>query len=143
MMGLPFGLVVESLVAVLLLLTIGYCMVLNERLKRLHADREALRQMVTDLVGATDMANSAIKGLKSAASEADTMLNARLEEADRFAVQLANHISSGQGVMERIAKITEAARKNTTLTPVQTEKNRASAALEKLREHQGRRGRAA
>ena len=34
---------IESLVAVLLLLTIGYCVVLNRRLKRLKADEQALK----------------------------------------------------------------------------------------------------
>ena len=39
-MSHSFGLVIESLVAVLLLLTIGYCMLLNRRLKRLRADEQ-------------------------------------------------------------------------------------------------------
>jgi len=36
-MNHSLGIVIESLVAVLLMLTIGYCMVLNTRLKRLKA----------------------------------------------------------------------------------------------------------
>ena len=36
--GNGFGLMIESLVAVLLLLTIGFCVVLNSRLKKLKAD---------------------------------------------------------------------------------------------------------
>ena len=37
-MNHSLGLIIESLVAVLLVLTIGYCMLLNARLKRLKAD---------------------------------------------------------------------------------------------------------
>ncbi len=37
-MSYSFGLMIESLVAFLLLLTIGYCVILNSRLKRLKAD---------------------------------------------------------------------------------------------------------
>ena len=33
-----FGLIIEGVVSVLLLLTISYCMLLNSRLKRLKAD---------------------------------------------------------------------------------------------------------
>ena len=66
MFGLPFGVVVETLVAILLATTIGYCIVLNQRLKRLHADRDQLRKMVTDLVSATTLANAAIHELKEA-----------------------------------------------------------------------------
>jgi prefoldin subunit 5 len=111
MFGLPLGMFVEIAVAILLALTIGYCVVLNERLKKLHADRGELRQMVTDLVQATNLANTAIKELKSTAAEADTVLTARLDEAERFGVELANHINAGQAIMERIARITTAAAK--------------------------------
>ena len=89
MFGLPLGLLVEGAVAVLLALTIGYCIVLNQRLKRLHADKDVMRQMVADLVGATNLANQAIKELKQTAVEADLSLNARLEEAERFGIEPA------------------------------------------------------
>ena len=49
--------------------------------------------MVTDLVQATDLANAAVQELKAAAVEADTTLNARLEEAEKFGIEFANHIS--------------------------------------------------
>lgn len=109
MFGLPFGVFVEGMVSVLLVVTIGYCVVLNARLKRLHGDRDELRKMVSDLVQATDMANAAVHELKSAATEAELALNARLEEAEKFGIELANHVSAGQQVMERIARITAVA----------------------------------
>ena len=39
-MNHSLGLMIETLVAILLLLTIGYCMLLNKRLKRLKADEQ-------------------------------------------------------------------------------------------------------
>ena len=42
-MSHSFGIAIESLVAVLLMLTIGYCMLLNARLKRLKADEHSLK----------------------------------------------------------------------------------------------------
>jgi hypothetical protein len=109
MFGLPFGVLVEGSVSVLLAVTIGYCAVLNSRLKRLQADRNELRQMVADLVHATDLANAAVKELQSAAAEAEQKLTAQMEEAERFGVELANHVSAGHEVMERIARITAVA----------------------------------
>src|SRR6476620_8737310 len=106
MFGIPLGFVVESLVAVLLATTIGYCIILNQRLKRLHADRGELRQMVADLVAATNLANAAIKELRSTAQQAERELESRLDEAEKFGVELASHISAGQQFMEKIAKIT-------------------------------------
>lgn len=148
MSGVPFGLIVESAVAVLLVLTIGYCIVLNNRLKRLHADREALKQMVADLVQATDLANKAIKGLREAATEADATLNNRLDEADRFAVELANHVQAGRSIMDRIARVTETARRSQALSgaaeaaPAGGAKG-AQAALDRLTAHKHRRETAA
>jgi hypothetical protein len=110
MFGLPLGLFIESAVAILLALTIGYCMVLNKRLQRLHADKDEMRQMVADLLGATNLANQAIKELKQTAVEADLQLNSRLEEAGRFGIELANHVNAGNVLMQRIAKITSVAR---------------------------------
>lgn len=110
MFGLPFGLIVETLVAILLATTIGYCVVLNQRLKRLHSDRDQLRKMVTDLITATNLANAAVKELKTTAIEAEQVLQARLDEAERFGVELAQHVSAGQQVMDKIARITSAAR---------------------------------
>lgn len=117
-MGFSLGLIVESSVAVLLAVTIGYCIVLNRRLKRLHADRDTLRRMVLDLVQATELANSAIRELKTAALDADTTLAMRLQDAERMGGELANHVQAGTALMDRIAKITSAARTSPVSEPV-------------------------
>jgi hypothetical protein len=109
-MGLPMGMIVEGSVAVLLAVTIGYCIVLNRRLRLLHSDRDSLRRMVMDLVQATDLANSAVKELKSAAVDADATLTARLAEAERFSAEMAGQIDAGTALLDRIARITNAVR---------------------------------
>ena len=103
--------VVEGLVCVLLIITIGYAVVLNNRLKRLQADRDAMKTIVADLVQATDKANASIVELRSDCDPRPTWpLTSKLDEADRFAVELANHITAGQSVLDRIAKILAVAR---------------------------------
>ncbi|QQR40285.1 DUF6468 domain-containing protein [Devosia rhizoryzae] len=104
---------------------------LNARLKRLHQDKDVLRQMVADLVGATNLANQAIKELKSTAVEADLSLTARLDEAERFGIELANHVTAGTVLMERIARITSVARHSQAIEPVE-EPNKVRSALEQL-----------
>jgi hypothetical protein len=61
-MNHSFGLAIESLVAVLLILTIGYCMLLNKRLKRLRADEQSLKATISELITATEIAERAIGG---------------------------------------------------------------------------------
>ncbi len=138
---MPMGFIIESIVAILLVLTIGYCVVLNRRLKLLHADRNTMRVMIDDLVRATNMANGAIRELREVATETDVTLNARLEEAERFGTELANHVTAGQTVLEKISQITSAARQSETIARVDL--RRAGMALEQLNIHEKRRGRAA
>lgn len=142
MFGLPLGLFVETAVAILMALTIGYCIVLNQRLKRLHADKDEMRKMVADLIGATNLANQAIKELKQTAVEADLALNSRLEEAERFGIELANHVTAGSVLMERIAKITSVARHSQAIEPVE-QPNKVQSALEQLSARARARGAAA
>lgn len=132
MFGLPLGIIVETLVAILLATTIGYCVILNQRLKRLHADRDQLRKMVADLVQATDLANAAVQELKTAAVEADTVLQWRLEEAEKFGIELANHVTAGTMLMDKIAKITSVARQNQPMDDRLVEPNKVQSALQQL-----------
>jgi hypothetical protein len=147
MFGLPLGVIIEGSVAVLLALTIGYCVVLNQRLKRLHQDRDALRQMVADLVAATNLANQAIKELKATAVDADNHLSSRLQEAERFGIELANHVNAGNVLMERIARITSVARNAQPEEPAepagQPVINKVQSALEQLQTRVRNRGVAA
>lgn len=145
MTELPLGAIVEILVSILLVLTIGYSILLNERLKKLHADRNELKQNIANLLQATEQANSSIHELRQTANDAEMTLSARLEQADRFAVELANHITSGQAVMDRIAKIIAVSRKNSDrIEPVPIlPTSRAQEALDRLRSRHLEKGRAA
>ena len=109
-MSFSLGMIVEGSVTVLLAVTIGYCAILNARLKRLHSDREMLSKMVGDLVQATSLANSAVMELKTAALEADTKLTERLEQAEKFELELSAQVANGSQLIEKIARITAAAK---------------------------------
>lgn len=117
MFGIGLGMMVETSVAVLLAVTIGYCVVLNGRLKRLHADREMLQKTVSDLVQATALANAAVMELKTAALDADNQLSSRLHDAARIEQSLADNVASGAQLVEKIARITAAARAHMQDTP--------------------------
>ena len=132
MLGMSLGMLVETLVAVLLATTIGYCIVLNQRLKRLHGDRDQLRKMVADLVSATTLANAAIQELKTTAQEAEIGLETRLGEAERFGIELANHVTAGQQIMDKIARITSVARNGQPIDDRLAEPNKVQSALQQL-----------
>lgn len=109
-MSQNFGLIIESLVAVLLLLTISFCMVLNRRLKKLKADEHALKATISELITATEIAERAIAGLKMTVRECDQNLGDRLAAGEQLARELSRQIDSSNDVLSRLAQITIAAR---------------------------------
>ena len=70
------GMIINGRVAILLVLTIGYCMLLNRRLKLLKSDEHSLRATISELVTATDIAERAIAGLKLTVEECEVDLEA-------------------------------------------------------------------
>jgi len=109
-MSHSFGLVIESLVAVLLLLTIGYCMLLNRRLKRLRADEQSMRAMIAELITATEIAERAIGGLKVTVRECDENLGAQLTAGTALSAKLAKQVTTGDAILNRLTQIALAAR---------------------------------
>lgn len=104
------GFMIESLVAVLLLLTIGYCMLLNKRLQRLKADEHSLKAVIGELVTATEIAERAIGGLKHTVREVNEHLGAQLGAAHEMSDLLKKQLGEADHVVRRLSKIATAAR---------------------------------
>lgn len=98
-------LTIEGLVSVLLLLTILYCIRLNEQLKRLKADGTTMQQTIAELITATDSAERAIAGLKNTVREADETLGERLKDAERFSSEMRQNATAGAEILNRLSKI--------------------------------------
>ena len=109
-MSHSFGIVIESLVAVLLLLTIGYCMLLNSRLKRLKADEHSLKATIGELITATEIAERAIGGLKLTVREVNEHLGDQLASAAQMSQHLKNQLAEADNVIRRLSRIAIAAR---------------------------------
>src|SRR6202047_713915 len=109
-MSHSLGVAIESLVAVLLLLTIGYCMLLNKRLKRLKADEHSLKATIGELITATEIAERAIGGLKHTVRDVNENLNTQLTSAAQMSLQLKKQLAEGDNVLRRLSKIAIAAR---------------------------------
>jgi uncharacterized protein DUF6468 len=105
-----FGLVIEILVAMLLMLTIGYCYTLNRRLERLRADEQSLKGTIAELMTATEIAERAVNELKHTAQENDATLGERVRAAERCCVELDRQVSAGDVVLTRLSRVVVAAR---------------------------------
>jgi len=98
------GMIINGLVAILLVLTIGYCMRLNRRLKLLKSDEQSLRATIAELVTATDIAERAITGLKLTVEECEVGLAARLASGERLTVDLDRRIAAAKNVVGRLVQ---------------------------------------
>ena len=109
-MSHSFGIAIESLVAILLLLTIGYCMLLNSRLKRLKADEHSLKATIAELITATEIAERAIGGLKHTVRDVNENLGNQLNSATQMSQQLKHQLAESDNVIRRLSRIAIAAR---------------------------------
>jgi len=116
-MNHQLGLMIESLVAILLMVTVGYCILLNNRLKRLRADEHSLKAVIGELVTATEIAERAIGGLKHAVRDVNENLGQQLTSATQMSEQLKRQLSECDHVVRRLSKIAIAARPQQAAEP--------------------------
>jgi hypothetical protein len=109
-MNHSLGMATEALVAVLLLITIGYCMLLNNRLKRLRSDEHSLKAVIAELITATEIAERAIGGLKHAVRDVNENLGDQLQSATEMSSHLKRQLAECDHVVRRLSKIAIAAR---------------------------------
>jgi hypothetical protein len=112
-----YGFLVESMVAILLLLTILYCVRLSKQLRLLKADEQSLRATIAELITATEIAERAIGGLKSAMRDGEQSLAQKLERADNLSADIDHKLVAGDDLLKRLIKIVGVQRDKTQAAP--------------------------
>jgi len=123
-----YGYLVESMVSILLLLTILYCVRLNKQLRLLKADEQTLRATISELITATEIAERAIAGLKATMREGEQSLGARLQRAEKVTADLELQLEAGEDLLARLTRIANAARPAPEPAPAPDAKAVAAAA---------------
>lgn len=102
-MGNSLGFVVEALVALLLMVTIGYCILVNRKLEQLRSDQSELRQIIRELNIATGQAETAIATLRESAQSADGNLTEKIDTADALAARLSGEVARGEALLSKLS----------------------------------------
>jgi hypothetical protein len=123
-----YGFLVETMVSILLLLTILYCVRLNKQLRLLKSDEQSLRATISELVTATEIADRAIAGLKSTMHEGGHALTERLDRGELLTAELDVHINAGNELLARLVRIAGVSRPAGETPAVQDAKAVAAAA---------------
>ena len=81
----------------------------------------SLKATISELITATEIAERAVAGLKTAVRDCDRDIGERLRAAERFSVHVAQQIKAGEDILARLAKIASATQaqtgKSDALTP--------------------------
>jgi hypothetical protein len=112
-----FGFLVESMVAILLLFTILYCVRLSNQLRLLKADEQTLRATIAELITATEIAERAIGGLKATMREGEQSLAQKLERAEALTADIDQKLFAGDDLLKRLIKIVGVSKDKTAAAP--------------------------
>lgn len=104
-MNLHLGFVLESVVAVLLVISIGYSILIDRRLKNLRLGEEELKKTIAELGTATDRAERAVLALRQAIEQCDGELAEQLKKAERRSSELEIQVEAGADILARIGRI--------------------------------------
>jgi hypothetical protein len=124
-----YGFLIESLVSVLLLLTILYCVRLNNQIRLLKADEQSLRATISELVTATEIAERAIGGLKATMRDGENVLNERLQRSEKVSAEIERQLNAGDQLLAKLVRITGAGQSQDTAPPPPDAQAVAAAAL--------------
>lgn len=104
-MSFHLGFIIESTVAVLLAISIGYSIAVDKKLRKLRLGEDELRKTIQDLGGATEKAERAVATLRQALEDSDTELAGQIRIADRRVQELQMQIRAGDDILHRIGRI--------------------------------------
>ncbi len=116
-MNYHYGFMVESMVAILLLLTILYCVQLSKQLRLLKADEQSLRATIGELITATEIAERAIGGLKTTVREGEQSLGQKLERAEAVSADMEQRLRAGEELLTRLIRIIGVSKDKTVPAP--------------------------
>ena len=109
-MTYQFGYLIESMVSILLLLTILYCVRLNKQLRLLKADEQALRATIAELITPTEIAERAIAGLKQTMREGEQGLTSRIQRSEQLCTDIDKQMKAGEQLLDKLVRIASAGR---------------------------------
>lgn len=99
--AMNISVILEIALTLLLLVTLGYCVVLERRLAAVNKGQQALGNTVRELNYAIERAGTALSSLRSASGSVVAELNDRVKSARSLADELSLLTASGERIAER------------------------------------------
>ncbi|HLO76349.1 MAG TPA: DUF6468 domain-containing protein, partial [Magnetospirillum sp.] len=116
---MDWKILLDLLVSILLIATIGYAVMLNQRLTQLRKNRDDLAKIIISFNEATVRAESSIPKLRKAAEDAGQSLQERVEKAQSLRDDLAFMIERADTMANRLENAVRSARTEVRSGPAQ------------------------
>jgi hypothetical protein len=100
--GLPLGLILEGIVAVLLAATLVYCIILERKLRALRSGQDGLKALIEGLNAATQRAQFSVAELRRTGEEIDDRLRGKLSAGKALGDELELMIEAGNNLANRL-----------------------------------------
>jgi len=100
-------LALQVTLAILLLLTITWCMIVHHRLRRLRTDRGEMQALIEALNEATTRAEAAVAEMRTANQDAATVAGERRRQARQQSDELAQLMGNAVRVVKRLENAVE------------------------------------
>ena len=94
---------IDAVVAVLLIATIGYSILLNKRLTAVRHDRDKFEGVIKNLTTASQRAEAAVANLRNTADDMGRRLDKKVEEARALSDDLVYMIERGGTIADKLA----------------------------------------
>lgn len=101
-MTMSLSLAADSIVSVLLLITICYAAILSRKLSALRGDKAALKALISQLAEASQSAEAGVVGFQVAAQDIGRELEKKLQDAQSLRDDLAYMIERGGAAADRL-----------------------------------------
>jgi hypothetical protein len=95
----------DAVVAVLLVATIGYSVVLNRRLSAMRSDRDKFEDVIRNLTTASQRAEAAVANLRTSADDLGKRLDKKIDEARSLSDDLVYMIERGGTIADKMADL--------------------------------------
>lgn len=122
---MSFSLILDVLVALLLIVTIGYAMVLNKRLSSLRRDKEQLEGLALNFGDSTIRAENSIAELRTSSD----MLQDRIDKAQALRDDLVFLVDRGNRTADHMEDLVRTARDDLGISPKSANAQAAVAGL--------------
>jgi hypothetical protein len=95
----------DAIVAVLLVATIGYSVLLNRRLSAVRSDRDKFEDVIRNLSVASQRAEAAVAKMRSSADDLSQRLDKKIDEARSLSDDLVYMIERGGTIADKMANL--------------------------------------